>query len=157
MYCLNQIAKFELSEMDDTVENRSRIFEELLVDSIRETSLEYVQGVDPNVLESIKQEFTQRTLQVSQKINWNDGQASYKNQLQHFGTLNSLLDSTLGQVKEEQKNLEQKLTAAHIANKNIALDGTDEIKSAVLEVILDGLCFTSPKIIDKKESGYAVA
>ena len=157
MYCLSQIAKFELSEIDDTVENRSRIFEELLVDSIRETSLEYLQGVDPNILELIKQEFTQRTLQVSQKINWNDGQSSYKNQMQHFATLNNLLDSKLGQIKEEQKNLEQRLSVAHIVNKNITLDNSDELKSAALEVILDGLCFTTPKIIDKKESGYAIA
>jgi len=157
MYCLNQIAKFELSEMDDTVENRSRIFEELLVDSIRETSLEYLQGVDPNVLESIKQEFAQRTLQVSQKINWNDGQMSYKNQMQHFGTLNKLLDSKLGQVRDEQKSLTQRLSASHIENKNIILDDSDELKSAILEVILDGMCFTTPKIIDKKESGYAIA
>jgi magnesium chelatase subunit I len=157
MYCLNQIAKFELSEMDDTVENRSKIFEDLLVDSIKETSLEYIGGVDPNSLESIRQEFTQRTLQVSQKIVWNDGQISYKNQLQHFGTLSSLVDSKLAQVKDEQKNLEQKLDAVHITNKSIALDDTDEIKSAILEVILDGLCFSTPKIIDKKESGYAVA
>jgi magnesium chelatase subunit I len=157
MYCLNQIAKFELSELDDTVENRSKIFEDLLVDSIKETSLEYIGGVDPNSLESIRQEFTQRTLQVSQKIVWNDGQASYKNQLQHFGTLSSLVDSILAQVRDEQKNLEQKLAAAHITSRNITLDDTDEIKSAILEVILDGLCFTTPKIIDKKESGYAVA
>jgi magnesium chelatase subunit I len=157
MYCLSQIAKFELSEMDDTVENRSRIFEDLLIDSIKETSLEYVQGVDPSALELIKQEFAQRTLQVSQKINWNDGQASYKNQLQYFATLSNLVDSKLGQVREEQKNLEQKLSSVHITNRNIALDDTDEIKSAILEVILDGLCFITPKIIDKKESGYAVA
>lgn len=157
MYCLNQIAKFELSELDDTVENRSKVFEDLLVDSIKETSLEYIGGVDPNSLELIRQEFTQRTLQVSQKIIWNDGQASYKNQLQHFGTLSSLVDSKLDQVRDEQKNLEQKLAAVRITSKNIALDDTDEIKSAILEVILDGLCFTTPKIIDKKESGYAVA
>ncbi len=157
MYCLNQIAKFELSEMDDTVENRSRIFEELLIDSIKETSLEYLQGVDPNILESIKQEFIQKTLQVSQKINWNDGQMSYKNQMQHFGTLNNLLNSKLDQIRDEQKNLEQRMSASHIENKNIILDDSDELKSALLEVILDGLCFTTPKIIDKKESGYAIA
>lgn len=157
MYCLSQIAKFELSEMDDTVENRSRIFEELLIDSIKETSLEYVQGVDPSVLESIKQEFAQKTLQVSQKINWNDGQTSYKNQMRNFGMLNSLLDSKLEQVRDEQKGLAQRLSASHIENKNIILDDSDELKSATLEVILDGMCFTTPKIIDKKESGYAVA
>lgn len=157
MYCLNQIAKFELSEIDDTVENRSRIFEELLVDSIKETSLEYLEGVDPNILESIKHEFTQRTLQVSQKINWNDGQSSYKNQMQHFSSLNGLLHSKLDQIKEEQKTLEQKLSSVHITNKNIIFDNSDELKSAILEVILDGLCFTTPKIIDKKESGYAIA
>ena len=157
MYCLNQIAKFELSEIDDTVENRSKIFEELLVDSIRETSLEYVQGIDPSVLEAIKQEFGQKTLQVSQKIVWDGGQISYKNQLLGFGSLSGLLDAKLIQIAEEQKSLGQMLSLVQIESKNVALDDSNEMRSAALEVILDGLCFSTPKIIDKKESGYAVA
>lgn len=157
MYCLNQIAKFELSEIDDTVENRSKIFEELLVDSIRETSLEYVQGIDAGVLEAIKQEFSQKTLQVSQKIVWDGGQSSYKNQLQGFGSLNGLLDAKLIQIAEEQKSLEQTLSLARIESRNVSLSDSNEMRSAALEVILDGLCFATPKIIDKKESGYAVA
>ena len=159
MYCLNQIAKFELSEIDDTVENRSRIFEELLADSIKETSLEYLQGVDTNILELLKHEFTQKTFQVSQKITWSDGQSSYKNQIQNFNILNDLLNTKLAQIKEEQKNLEQKLSNSKISNKNLVLhtDAENELKSAIIEVILDGLCHVAPKIIHRKESGYTIA
>lgn len=159
MYCLSQIAKFELSEIDDTLENRHKIFDDLLVHSIQDTCLEYMQDVDSATLESIKQEFAGKTFQVSQKILWSDGPVSYENQLKEFAKLNSLVCTKLDLVRQEHSNLEQRLTAAKISNENIATsDQTqNELKSAVLETILDGLHFTSPKIIDKKETGYVAA
>lgn len=159
MYCLGQIAKFELSEMDDTIENRQKIFQELLGSSIKETCLEYVQGLAPEILESIKLEFSGKTFQVSQKIVWENGQASYKNQLQGFAHLHDLINSKLGQAKKEQSDFEQKLAADKIQGKNIQLSDktSNELMSAILEIVLDGLCFVTPKIIDKKEAGYVAA
>ncbi len=159
MHCLSQIAKFELSEIDDTIENRQKIFSQLLEDAVKETSLEYLQGVTPETLESIKQEFSGKTFQVSQKMVWQNGQASYKNQLQGFADLAGLVDSKLVQAKEEQANLEQKLASEKIASKNIQPSdrASDELRSAFLEIILDGLYHVTPKIIDKKEAGYVAA
>jgi magnesium chelatase subunit I len=159
MYCLSQIAKFELSEIDDTLENRHKVFAQLLEGAINDTCLEYLQGVDTGTLESIKQEFSGKTFQVSQKIVWSDGQMSYQNQLQNFTHLNNLTNSKMDQVKQEQSSFEQKLTADKISNQNIVLDDLtmNELKSAVLEVVLDGLCSITPKIIDKKEAGYVSA
>ncbi len=39
MHCLYQVAKFELVERDDTIENRQKIFRELIEESIQETCL----------------------------------------------------------------------------------------------------------------------
>jgi magnesium chelatase subunit I len=159
MYCLSQIAKFELSEIDDTVENRQKIFSQLLEDAIKETSLECLQGVAPESLESIKQEFSGKTFQVSQKMVWQNGQASYRNQLQEFANLAALVDSRMSQTRQEQASLEKRLESEQILAKSVRpSDSTsDELSSALLETILDGLCHTTPKIIDKKESGYVAA
>jgi len=159
MYCLAQIAKFELSEIDDTLENRHHIFGELLVSAIKDTCLEYLQAVDAEILESIKQEFTGKAFQVSQKIVWSNGQTSYEKQLQNFSQLNNLISSKLEQIKQEQSSFAQKLAADKISNKNLTLgtQAVNELKAAVLEVVLDGMCFVTPKIIDKKEAGYVAA
>jgi magnesium chelatase subunit I len=158
MYCLSQIAKFELAEIDDTIENRHKIFDELLSGAIKETCLEYLQGIDHTTLESIKQEFSGKTFQISQKIVWQNGQSSYQNQIRGFANLGKLIDATLEKIKQEQTSFEQSLSK-EIPCKNLALtDQTmSELKSAVLEIVLDGLCFTTPKVIDKKEAGYVAA
>ncbi len=159
MYCLSQIAKFELSEIDDTIENRHKVFYDLLDNAIKETCLEYVGGVTPEILESIKQEFSGKTFQVSQKILWENGQTSYKNQLQNFSNLASLIESKMEQAKQDQSDFEKKLEANKIQNKNLQPNdkAAEELKAAFLEVILDGLCSVTPKIIDKKEVGYVSA
>lgn len=159
MYCLSQIAKFELSEIDDTIENRHKVFLQLLGGAIKETALEYVQGITPESLEALKLEFSGKTFQVSQKIVWQNGQTSYKNQLQSFATLASLVDSKSSQAKQEQAGLEKMLASEKIPTKCVQpVDNiSDELNSALLETILDGLCNVTPKILDKKEAGYVAA
>lgn len=159
MYCLFQIAKFELSETDDTLENRHKVFSQLLDDAIKETSLEYVQGVTPETLESIKQEFSGKTFEVSQKMLWQNGQMSYKNQLGGFASLAALVDSKMDKARQEQEGLEQTLEAQKIHGTCIRPSDkiSDELRSALLETVLDGLYHLTPKIIDKKEAGYVAA
>ncbi|MEW6043286.1 MAG: hypothetical protein AB1608_03400 [Thermoproteota archaeon] len=159
MYCLSQIAKFELSEIDDTIENRHKVFYDILGAAIKETCLEYVKGTAQEALESIKQEFSGKTFQISQKMLWENGQASYKNQLQSFDNLAALIDSKIEQAKQDQADFEKKLQANKIQSKNIQLNekAANELKAAFIEIILDGLCFVTPKIIDKKEAGYVAA
>lgn len=159
MYCLSQVAKFELSEMDDTLENRSRLFRQLLEDSVRETSIEYLGDVDAATLDAIKSEFSGRTFAVSQKTVWKDGQASYENQLSGFASLAGLIDLRLEKAKQEQQDLEKEVLAHGIKSASVAQNDATvwELKSALAELVLDGLCNVSPKILDKKESGYAAA
>ena len=158
-HCLTQVIKFELSELDDTIKNREKIFNELLNESIKETCLEYLEDVDNTLLESIKQEFVEKTFQVSQNFIWKNGQTSYSNQLEKFSNLKNLVESKIETIKSSQNILKQKVEHYKIDTQNVELVEKleDELRSALVEIILEGLCWTTPKILDKNEAGYVSA
>ena len=158
-HCLTQVIKFELSELDDTIKNREKIFNELLNESIKETCLEYLEDVDNTLLETIKQEFVEKTFQVSQNFIWKNGQTSYSNQLEKFSNLKNLVESKIETVKSSQNILKQQVEHYKINTQNVELleKLEDELRSALVEIILEGLCWTTPKILDKNEAGYVSA
>ena len=156
MHCLDQIIKFELSELDDTVKNREKVFDEFLKESIKETCLEYLEGVENELLESIKYEFLEKTFQVSQNLIWKNGQTSYSNQLENFSNLKNLIESKLDIIQSSQNTLKKQVDHFKINSKNVELTDLqeNELRSTLLEIILEGLCWTNPKILDKNEAGY---
>ena len=158
-HCLTQVIKFELSELDDTIKNREKIFNELLNESIKEICLEYLEDVDNTLLETIKQEFVEKTFQVSQNFIWKNGQTSYSNQLEKFSNLKNLVESKIETIKSSQNILKQKVEHYKIDTQNVELleKLEDELRSALVEIILEGLCWTTPKILDKNEAGYVSA
>lgn len=159
MYCLTQVAKFELVERDDTIENRQKIFHELIDSSIQEVCLEYLSEQNESFLESIKQEFNGKTFQVSQQMIWKNGQTSYENQLNNFQNLKNLIESKLEQIRSEQKSLIEQTALYKIDSDSLSLkEGMDnELRAILTEIILEGLCWITPKILAKKEAGYAQA
>ena len=158
-HCLTQVIKFELSELDDTIKNREKIFNELLSESTKEICLEYLEGVDNTLLETIKQEFVEKTFQVSQNFIWKNGQTSYSNQLEKFSNLKNLVESKIETIKSSQDILKQQVEHYKIDTQNVELleKLEDELRSALVEIILEGLCWTTPKILDKNEAGYVSA
>lgn len=159
MHCLDQVAKFELVETDDTIENRQRWLKQLISESIKEISLEYLNEVNATLLESIKKEFEGKTFQVSQKMIWTNGELSYKSQLEKFKNLKELIESKLSQIKSDQSSFQEKTKSFNINSKMLVVDedNESELLSALTEIILEGLCWTQPKILDKKEAGYVSA
>ena len=159
MHCLTQVAKFELVERDDTIENRQKIFHELIDNSIQEVCLEYLSDQNESFLESIKQEFNGKTFQVSQQMIWKNGQTSYENQLKNFQNLKNLIESKLEQICSEQKSLIDKTTLYKINSDSLSLKAgmDDELRTVLTEIILEGLCWIKPKILAKKEAGYVQA
>ena len=148
---LKGIDNIIVSEIDDTIENRRKIFDLILGNSIKETCLEYVHELTQANFDSIKQEFSGKTFQVSQAMIWQNNQLSYSSQLTQFPKLSELVHLKLEQITLEQANL------VHIVpNKNLVPDqiSKDELKAAILEILLDAMYYTTPKIIDKKETGY---
>lgn len=159
MYCLNQVAKFELIEQDDTIENREKFFNKLIDDSIHQISIEYLNEKDATLLEGIKQEFQGKTFQVSQKMIWKNGQTSYENQLDNFKNLKQLIELKAEKVHSEQKLLIEKTIPYSIESSSLIINeaGESELRSVLTEIILEGLRGTTPKILERKEAGYVSA
>ncbi len=160
MFCIGQATKFELAEMEDTLANREKVLRELIEQSIKETSLEYIKEMDQALLEKIKQEFTGKTFQVSQKIvDKNSMQLSYENQLQSFETLRNLIGEIYNKISLEQQEFEKKILTYNIKSKFLSLseNAQNELRAAIIEIILEGLCWVEPKILNKKEIGYVAA
>ena len=160
MFCIGQATKFELAEMDDTLTNREKVLRELIVQSIKETSLEYIKEMHQALLDKIKQEFTGKTFQVSQKIvDKNSMQLSYENQLQSFETLQNLIGQIYNKVSLEQQEFEKKIKTYNIKSEFLSLseNAQNELRAAIIEIMLEGLCWVEPKILNKKEIGYVAA
>ncbi|MBM3895116.1 MAG: hypothetical protein FJ359_01600 [Thaumarchaeota archaeon] len=157
MYCLNQVAKFELAEMDDTTENRKKVFSKIIDDSIKEICLKFLEDIDSVLLESIKQEFGQNTFQISQKMIWSNGKTSYYSQLENFKNLNNLVEAKLEHMRQKQSEFEKVAKPHNINVKALNIQDENELRCTLTEIILEGLCWTTPKILDKKEAGYVAA
>lgn len=157
LHCLIQVAKFELSEMDDTIENREKIFSELIDETIKESCLSLLENIDSTLLESIKQEFGQNTFQTSQKMVWKNSKASYSTQLENFKSLKKLIEEKVDQTLQKQKELKKRTELYKIHSKSLDAIDEGELRSTLTEMFLEGLCWTKPKVLDKKEAGYVAA
>ena len=110
-------------------------------------------------MESIKQEFQGKTFQVSQKMIWKNGQTSYENQLENFKNLKHLVELKVKQIHSEQKSLIEKTTPYNIDSTSLIINetGESELRSVLIEIILEGLRWITPKILERKEAGYVSA
>ena len=160
MFCIGQATKFELAEMDDTIINRGKVLREIITQSIKDTSLEYIKEIDQALLDKIKQEFIGKTFQVSQKIvDTNNTHVSYENQLQSFETLRNLIGQIYDKVSLEQQEFQKKTLIYKIKSVSLSLSekAQNELRAAIIEIMLEGLCWIEPKMLDKKEIGYVAA
>ena len=157
IFCIGQATKFELAEMDDTVMNREKTLRDLIIKSLKETSLEYIKGIDPAFVEKIKQEFAGKTFQVSQKIiGKNSMELTYENQLKNFKTIQNLVDAICEQLSNEQTDFEKKAQLHNIKSESLLASEKipSEIRAVATEIALEGLCWVEPIVLDKKETGY---
>ncbi len=160
IFCIGQATKFELVEMDDTIANREKILRDMISKSLMETSLEYVKGIEQTILDGIKQEFVGKTFQISQKIiGSNSMQESYENQLKNFKTVHNLVGLVYDRIRKEQEEFEKKSKQHNIRSSSLSISEKtqSEVRAAITEIILEGLCWLEPKILDKRESVYVAA
>jgi len=160
VFSIRQSVKFELAELDDTTENRSKVLKNLISNSMKETSLEYLKDVDPNVFDLIKKEFLGKSFQVSQTIlGSNSMQTSYDNQLKNFNSLLNLVTSICQKVASDQEDFVKETKKYEISSDTLIISESaqNELKAGVVELVLDGLCWVEPKILDRKEGTYVAS
>lgn len=156
IYSIHQTSKFELSEIDDSYENRMNILDTIISDAVKKICAHYVGDLPPEKLTSLKNEFKiNKTFHVSQDITTNSkGPKSYQTQVSKFDSLRQILDIVTENIAQDQKHFDEALKENAI-NFDTFRDTKDpEYLASVTELILERLRFTDPPILDRKEGIY---
>ncbi|MGI0034144.1 MAG: sigma 54-interacting transcriptional regulator [Nitrososphaeraceae archaeon] len=156
IYCVHQTSKFELSEIDDSYENRMNILDTIISNAIKKTCALYIVDIPPEKLIKLKNEFKiNKTFFVSQDITGNkNNPKSYQSQIDKFDSLREIINIVTDNIIQDQKHFEARLReiGLNIDNFNDMKDA--EFLASVTELILEGLRFTDPPILDIKEGFY---
>jgi len=156
IYCVHQTSKFELSEIDDSYENRMNILDTIISNAIKKTCALYVVDIPPEKLIKLKNEFKiNKTFFVSQDITGNkNNPKSYQSQIDKFDSLREIINIVTDNIIQDQKHFEARLReiGLNIDNFNDMKDA--EFLASITELILEGLRFTDPPILDRKEGIY---
>jgi magnesium chelatase subunit I len=159
IYSIRQTSKFELSEIDDSHENRMNILDAIISEAIKKVCAQYLTNVPPERLINLKNEFKiNKAFHVSQDISGSaKNPKSYESQVNKFSSLRVIMDIVINNISKDQKHFEESLLENAI-NVDTSKDTKDpEYLSSVTELVLEGLRFTDPPILDRKEGIYAHA
>lgn len=156
IYSIRQTSKFELSEIDDSYENRMNILDTIISDAVKKICAHYVTDLPPEKLISLKNEFKiNKTFHVSQDITSNSkGPKSYQAQVSKFDSLRGIMDIVAVNIAQDQKHFEVALRENAINFDTLRDTKDPEYLASVTELILEGLRFTDPPILDRKEGIY---
>ena len=159
-FCIYQSCKFELSEIDDTRQSRNKILDSIIESAVREVSTGYTQNLPSDQLMRIKEDFKSNEMYVASQQNLGRGQNSsmdYISQLEKFPSLSKLVTQTADRIKQEHLDFIQLAAPFDIDVKSVQLvdDKDGEFTASVTELILEGLRWTNPPLLDKKGSLYS--
>jgi magnesium chelatase subunit I len=158
-FSIYQTCKFQLSEIDDSRESRSMILNSIIESAIREVSASYIQNLSSDELMKIKEDFdSNKQFIASQTIpgRVHGGGADYISQLDKFTGLNKLVTQTANKIKQEHLNLIQLATSLDIDPRVVQLvdERDSEFIASVTELVLEGLRWTDPPLLDKMGGKY---
>jgi magnesium chelatase subunit I len=158
--CIRQTSKFELSEMDDNHENKNTILNSLIENAVRDVSLEYTRQIPPETIERFREDFEKnKSFIVSQNSNGQERNkpAGYESQLQMFPALNEFVIQTTKKINQEHREFIKIAEQYDIDVKRIQIINNEvdkEFLASVTELILEGLRWINPPLLDKKGDGY---
>jgi magnesium chelatase subunit I len=158
IYSIQQAAKFELSEVEDTRQNRINLLNTLIEEALKQTALEYLAGIGQDQLGKLKEEFaSNKMFEAAQNLLGNKKDSvNYASQLNKFPTLNKLVEQVIEMVRKDQKIFMENVKKYNIEGNIMLMDDNlnGEFTASVTEIALEGLRWLKPAIVDKKEKGY---
>lgn len=156
IYCIRQTSKFELSEIDDSYENRMNILDAIISDAIKKTCAVYVVDIPTEKIMNLKNEFKiNKNFFVSQDITGNkNNPKSYQSQINKFNSLREIIDIVTVNIIQDQKHFVESLSKNGLNIEIFNKPKDPEYLASVTELILEGLRFTDPPILDRKEGIY---
>jgi magnesium chelatase subunit I len=159
IHSIHQSVKFELTEIEDNLETRINVLNSIIDNAIKEVSFEYIQNLSVEQLAKLKNEFTKnKKFLVSQVILGRNKSNSldYESQLELFPQLKQVIDGTIFVIENEQKKFVEIANNFGIRSEAVRIreDKNGEFTAAVTEVILEGLRWVQPPLLDRKEDSY---
>ena len=156
IYCIRQTSKFELSEIDDSYENRMNILDTIISDAIKKTCAVYVVDIPPEKIMNLKNEFKiNKYFFASQDITGNkNNPKSYQLQINKFNSLREIIDIVTVNIIQDQKRFEESLSENALDIEIFNDLKNPEYLASLTELILEGLRFIDPPILDRKEGIY---
>lgn len=158
--CIRQTSKFELSEMDDNHENKNAIIDSLIENAVREVSLEYTKQIPPETIERFKGDFEKNKSFIVSQNSYSQERnkpADYESQLGMFPALNEFVRQTTKKINQEHREFIKIAEQYDIDVKRIQIINNEvdrEFIASVTELILEGLRWINPPLLDKKGDGY---
>ncbi|MGH9995625.1 MAG: sigma 54-interacting transcriptional regulator, partial [Nitrososphaeraceae archaeon] len=157
-----QAVKFELSEIDDSFESRSKLLGNLIDEALKKVSVAYLDSIDLNELQLVRKDFSENNrFLVSQKMLGIDPSSSldYQVQLKKLPHLGKVVVKIIDRILKEQQEFVEELSRRDINVYFISippkLDG--ELLASVTELILEGLTWIEPAVLEKKgQSEYGL-
>lgn len=159
IHSIHQSVKFELTEIEDNLETRINVLNSIIDNAIKEVSFEYIRNLSVEQLAKLKNEFTKdKRFLVSQVILGRNKSNSldYESQLELFPELKQVVEGTIFVVENEQKKFVEMANHLGIRSEAVRIreDRNGEFTAAVTEVILEGLRWVQPPLLDRKEDSY---
>lgn len=159
VHSIRQSVKFELTDIEDTLEARTNVLNSIIDNALREVSSEYIQKLSAEQLTNLKNEFTKnKTFLVSQVTLGSNKSNSldYVSQLESFPELKRVVNATILVIRDEQKKFIEIAEILGIMTETICIreDMNGEFTAAVTEVILEGLRWVKPPLLDRKVDSY---
>ena len=161
IHSIHQSSKFELSEIEDNRQNRMNILNSIIEDAIKEVSLEYVQkAISLEYISKLRNDFSKnKTFSVSQSAlgNKKSDSPDYQTQLTKFPVLEQLINEITVSIIDEQKKLVEnakKVGINKIDNISIIENLNGEFNATVTELVLEGLRWIQPPLLDKRDETY---
>ena len=155
LYAIEQAVKFELSEIEDSRENRLNLLQEVIDDTIAQTAAEYIEELNNDQVSNIRNEFiNNKIFYTSQNMLGKNGE-SYHSQLEKFPTLKAMVDKVSKKVEKEQKEFVDMLKRYNIDERILSRDMNGEFLASVTEIVLECLRSLRPPVVDRREGGYA--
>lgn len=153
-----QAVKFELSEIDDSFESRSKLLRELMDDALKKVSVAYLDSIDLNELQLVRKDFSENDrFLVSQKMLGIDPSSTldYQIQLRKLPHLDQVVFKIIDRILKEQLEIVEELSRrdinVHFISIPPKLDG--ELMASVTELVLEGLTWIEPAVLEKKSQG----
>lgn len=160
LHCIHQTAKFELSELEDNFDNRKRILESIVSQAVKSISTIYLSNLPIDSISKLKSEFAgDRTFLVSQDLSGSkyDSNISYDSQIEKFPVLKQTVELISRKILVDQKRFEESARKNGIQANYISTDSKNhpEFLASVTELVLEGLRFIEPPLIERKDGLYA--